>query len=103
MNDHTATAKEQLSTDFAKVMDDIDALVSATATQAEGEATALRARIRDRLGEATEALTSAQRAAVARARDAAKATDSYAHEHPWQLVGAAAAVGLALGVLIGRR
>ncbi|MGD9834656.1 MAG: YqjD family protein [Piscinibacter sp.] len=96
-------AKERLNADFAKVMEDIDALVNATATKAEGEATALRARIRDRLGEATDTLSNAQRAAVARAKDAAKATDEYVHEHPWQMVGAAAAVGLAIGVLIGRR
>lgn len=102
MND-TAAAKERLRTDFAKVMDDVDALVSATATQAEGEATALRARIRDRLDAATDSLASAQRAAVLRAKDAAKVTDDYVHEHPWQIVGAAAAIGLALGVLIGRR
>lgn len=102
MND-TAMAKERLSTDFAKVMDDIDALVNATATKAEGEASALRARIRDRLDAATDSLSSAQRAALARAKDAAKVTDNYVHEHPWQVVGAAAAIGLALGVLIGRR
>ncbi|MFO1271838.1 MAG: DUF883 family protein [Rubrivivax sp.] len=102
MND-TTIAKERLNADFAKVMEDIDALVNATATRAEGEATALRARIRDRLGEATDTLSSAQRAAVARAKDAAKVTDDYVREHPWQMVGAAAAVGLAIGVLIGRR
>ncbi len=102
MND-TTMAKERLNADFAKVMEDIDALVNATATRAEGEATALRARIRDRLGEATDTLSSAQRAAVARAKDAAKVTDDYVREHPWQMVGAAAAVGLAIGVLIGRR
>jgi ElaB/YqjD/DUF883 family membrane-anchored ribosome-binding protein len=102
MND-TAMAKERLSADFAKVLEDIDALVNATATKAEGEATALRARIRDRLGAATDALASAQRAALLRAKDAAKATDDYVHDHPWQVVGAAAAVGLAIGVLIGRR
>lgn len=102
MND-TTMAKERLNADFAKVMEDIDALVNATATRAEGEATALRARIRDRLVEATDTLSSAQRAAVARAKDAAKVTDDYVREHPWQMVGAAAAVGLAIGVLIGRR
>jgi ElaB/YqjD/DUF883 family membrane-anchored ribosome-binding protein len=52
---------------------------------------------------ATETLSNAQRAALERAKDAARVTDHYVHEHPWQVVGAAAAVGLALGVLIGRR
>jgi ElaB/YqjD/DUF883 family membrane-anchored ribosome-binding protein len=40
---------------------------------------------------------------VRRAKAAATATDDYVHEKPWQAIGVAAAVGLALGVLIGRR
>ncbi len=98
-----ATSKERLAVDFAKVMEDIDSLVNATATRAEGEATALRARIRDRLDATTETISEAQRAAVERVRDAAHVTDSYVREHPWQAIGAAGALGLALGVLIGRR
>lgn len=99
----TATSKERLAADFAKVMEDIDSLVNATATQAEGEATALRARIRDRLEATTEKISQAQQAALERARDAARATDGYVHDHPWQAIGVAGALGLALGVLIGRR
>lgn len=96
-------AKEKLAADFRSVMDDIDALMSATTNKAEGEATALRARIRDRLDTAKERVVDAQHEAVERARKAAEATDDYVHSHPWQAIGAAAAVGLAIGVLIGRR
>jgi ElaB/YqjD/DUF883 family membrane-anchored ribosome-binding protein len=102
MNDTTA-AKEKLASDFRSVMDDIDALMSATTNKAEGEATALRARIRDRLDNAKERVIDAQHEAIERAKRAAGATDDYVHSHPWHAVGAAAAVGLALGVLIGRR
>jgi ElaB/YqjD/DUF883 family membrane-anchored ribosome-binding protein len=97
------TAKEKLAADFRSVMDDIDALMSATSNKAEGEVTALRARIRDRLDSTKERVLDAQHEAVARAKQAAGATDDYVHSHPWQAVGAAACVGLALGVLIGRR
>ena len=38
-----------------------------------------------------------------KAREAARATDDFVHEEPWKAVGVAAALGLALGVLIGRR
>ena len=99
----TAMAKDKLAADFAKVMEDIDSLVSATVSKSEGEASALRARIRDRLDAAGERMSHAQQAALARAKEAAHATDNYVHEHPWQSIGAAAALGLALGVLIGRR
>ena len=96
-------AKERLAADFRAVMDDIDALMSATGKETEGEVKALRARILDRLDVTKEKLLDAQHEAVQRAKAAATATDDYVHAKPWQAIGAAAAVGLALGVLIGRR
>jgi len=96
-------AKEKLAADFRAVMDDIDALMTATTNNADGEAKALRARIQEQLASAKEKLLDAQHEAVQRAKDAAVATDDYVHAKPWQAIGVAAAVGLALGVLIGRR
>jgi ElaB/YqjD/DUF883 family membrane-anchored ribosome-binding protein len=40
---------------------------------------------------------------VAQARDAARETDRYVRQNPWQSIGIAAGVGLLIGVLIGRR
>lgn len=99
----TAQAKEKLSTDFRAVMDDIDALMTSTGKDVTVEAKALRARIQERLAGAKEKLLDAQHDAIQRAKDAAVATDDYVHAKPWQAIGVAAAVGLALGVLIGRR
>lgn len=99
----TSYAKEKLTGDFRQVMEDIDALMTATTNKAEGEVVALRSRIRDRLDTAKERLVDAQHDAVERAKKAAGATDDYVHSHPWQALGAAAAVGVAIGVLIGRR
>lgn len=98
-----AAAKEKLSADLRQVLDDIDALARAAAGHAEGEAEALRVRIRDRLDAARAQAGEMQAAAIERGRQAARATDVYVHEHPWHAIGAAAALGLALGVLIGRR
>lgn len=102
MSDATL-AKEKLAADFRAVMADIDALMTVTGKEAEGEVKALRARIRERMDGAKEKLLDAQHEAVERAKAAATATDDYVHANPWQAIGAAAAVGLALGVLIGRR
>lgn len=99
----TTIAKEKLSADFRAVMNDIDALMSATTNKAEGEASALRARITERLDHAKERAINLEHEALDRAKRAAGATDEYVHSHPWQAIGAAAALGLALGVLIGRR
>jgi|OpeIllAssembly_1097287.scaffolds.fasta_scaffold132612_3 ElaB/YqjD/DUF883 family membrane-anchored ribosome-binding protein len=99
----TTFAREKLAGDFRLVMEDIDALMTATTNKAEGEVTALRARIRDRLEGAKHRIADAQNEAVERAKRAAGATDDYVHSHPWQALGAAAAVGVAIGILIGRR
>lgn len=102
MTDTTA-AKDKLATDFREVMSDIDALLSATTNKAEGEVILLRKRIVDRLDAAKARVLDAQHEAADRARQAADATDHYVHDHPWQAVGVAAAIGIAIGVLIGRR
>lgn len=102
MTDTTA-AKDKLAADFREVMSDIDALLSATTNKAESEAALLRQRIVDRLDAAKARVLNAQHEAADRARYAADATDHYVHDHPWQAVGVAAAIGIAMGVLIGRR
>jgi ElaB/YqjD/DUF883 family membrane-anchored ribosome-binding protein len=38
-----------------------------------------------------------------RTRNTVKVADGYARERPWQAIGIAAAVGLLIGVLLGRR
>lgn len=97
------SSKDKLAADFRAVMDDIDALMKATSDQAEGEIQTLRSRIRDRLDTVRDRAAGVQEEAVLRAKEAARFTDEYVHDHPWQIVGAAAAIGLAVGVLISRR
>jgi ElaB/YqjD/DUF883 family membrane-anchored ribosome-binding protein len=103
MSMSTTQAKEKLSADFRSIMEDVDSLMAATANKAEGDIASLRARILDRLDGAKERVIDAQHEAVERAKKAAEATDNFVHDHPWQAVGVAAAVGVAIGVLIGRR
>ena len=55
------------------------------------------------LSEAEDMLKKASQETGDRARDAARATDDYVHDNPWQAVGAAAAVGFVVGMLMTRR
>lgn len=76
----------------------------AEATMAGGkEADALYARAAASLRQAKDKLVTVEKTAVEKTKQAAKATDTYVHEHPWQAVGAAAAVGILVGMLISRR
>ena len=63
----------------------------------------LRAQVEAKLLAAKLRLQEMQGDAVDRARDAARATDDYVHDNPWQAVGAAAAVGFVVGMLMTRR
>ncbi len=67
------------------------------------EADALYARVAASLRDAKDKLISAEKTAVDKTKQAAKVTDDYVHEHPWQAVGVAAAVGVLVGMLISRR
>ncbi len=95
--------KEQLIADFKVVVADAEALVKATAHQG-GEAIAtLRTKAEESLAVAKAKMADAQDALVEKTKIAAKVTDEYVHENPWQAVGVAAGIGLVIGLLIGRR
>jgi ElaB/YqjD/DUF883 family membrane-anchored ribosome-binding protein len=60
-------------------------------------------RATESLRQARDRLQSMEQELVAQARDAARETDRYVRQNPWQSIGIAAGVGLLIGVLIGRR
>ena len=64
---------------------------------------ALASRIDETVKKAQSRLTDLQTAAADKTREAARQTDTYVHENPWAAVGTAAAVGLVLGLILGRR
>ncbi len=95
--------REQLFTDFRVVVADAEALLKATANQGGEKLMEVRARAEESLGIAKARLAEAQEVLLVKAKAAARASDEYVHENPWESVGAAAAVGLLLGLIIGRR
>ena len=99
----TDVSKDKLVADLKVVVADAEELLRATASQAGEKVTAARERIQASLATAKVKLTEAERVLLEKSKLAAKATDEYVHEHPWKAVGVAAAAGLLLGLLIGRR
>ena len=95
--------KEELVANLRRVISDAEDLLAATAGQTDSKITELRARAKDNLLLAREKLADADAAVRARARLAATATDEYVHDNPWSSIGAAAALGILIGVLLGRR
>ena len=104
MSDEMAVAnKQKLVSDLKVVISDTEELLRATAGSAGEKVGELRERIGLRLRDAKERLIDLEVAVVDKTKAAARATDDFVHEEPWKAVGVAAALGLALGVLIGRR
>ncbi len=103
MNDMTAAQKDKLMADLRVVISDAEELLRLGAEQTGASATEWRAKVEERISRAKVKLEDLQDSAVAKAKAAGHAADDYVHEHPWKAIGAAAGVGLIVGLLIGRR
>ena len=101
--DSATETKDQLVSNLRRVVSDAEDLLAATAGQTDSKITELRARAKENLSMAREKLADADAVVRARARHAAAVTDEYVHDNPWSSIGAAAALGILIGVLLGRR
>jgi ElaB/YqjD/DUF883 family membrane-anchored ribosome-binding protein len=96
-------AKERLMEDFRAVASDAEELLKATANQTGERVSAARARVEETLRDTRRRLAELEEGVMARGREAARRTDEYVRDHPWQAIGVAGAVGVLVGMLISRR
>ncbi|MBB1626141.1 YqjD family protein [Achromobacter sp. UMC71] len=96
-------AKEKLIDSVKTSLNDAESLLREAAGSTGEKATELRERAMTSLKRTREALYEAQDAVLERGRKAARATDDYVHDNPWQAIGIAGVTGLLLGLLISRR
>lgn len=101
MAESIATSKAQLIKDFNAVVEDTQRLLQALAASGAEKGTALRASAEESLAVARERLKELQGDAMERGRAAAKATDEYVHDNPWESIGAVALVAALAGFVIG--
>ena len=103
MPEITESNKQKLVSDMKVVVSDAEEILRATAGVAGERMVDLRERIGERLRDAKLRIADAEAALVDKTKAAARATDDYVNDNPWQAVGIAAGVGLLLGIIIGRR
>jgi len=99
MLETTAAQRDKLLDDLRLVISDAEELLRMTAGEVGDSTAELRGRIQSRLQEARVELAGLQDAATAQV----KVADEFVHEHPWQSIGIAAAIGVVVGLLIARR
>ena len=87
---------EKLVTDVKVLASDLEELIKATAAQTGEKLNAARARVQ-------AAVANAQETVVVRGKDAARATDQYVRQNPWEALGITAGLAAIIGFLIGRR
>ena len=100
---NTEVTKDKLAADLRVVIADAEELLRATASQAGDKVAAARVKIQESLDVANGKLSRVSEVGVDKAKEAARATDDFVHEHPWKAVGVGAALGVILGMLISRR
>lgn len=96
-------SSQQLTADLKAVVNDAEALLKATAGDAGNKLSGVRDRLEESLKVTRARVAEMEDAVIAQTKAAAKATDQYVHENPWPSMGIAAAAGLLLGILIGRK
>jgi ElaB/YqjD/DUF883 family membrane-anchored ribosome-binding protein len=94
---------EKLVADMRLVLADTEQLLKAVIGQSGEKLAALQPRIEENIRNAKAKLAEFEQAAKDQVRAAAETTDAYAHEHPWKVAGFTALLGVAVGLLIGRR
>jgi ElaB/YqjD/DUF883 family membrane-anchored ribosome-binding protein len=101
--ENPAVTREKLVSDLRIVIGDAEELLKATAQNAGETVAAARAKVQASMNGAKKRLADVGDATLDSAKVAARATDEFVREHPWQAVGIGAAVGVILGMLISRR
>ena len=98
-----AISREKLVDDFSAVLTEAEDLLKRAANESGERAKDLRSQVEAKLLAAKLRLQEIEGEAVDRARVAARVTDDYVHDNPWQAIGVAAAVGFIAGLMMNRR
>jgi ElaB/YqjD/DUF883 family membrane-anchored ribosome-binding protein len=97
------TTRDRLIDEFTTVLSEAEDMLKKAATETGEKARDLRSQVESKLLHAKLRLQEIEGAAVDQAKAAARATDDYVHDNPWQAVGIATAIGFLIGLLVSRR
>lgn len=98
-----ATNNEKLVKDIKAVVADAEEILRDTAGKTGKEVAELHASMTNRLAAAKAKLVEVEEVMLDKAKQAAKVTDEYVHENPWQSAVIAGGVGFLIGYLTSSR
>ena len=89
--------------EWRNLVADVEDLVKKVANVDDAEIAEIREKVEDTLAKAKTTASEGVAAVRARAGEASEATDEYVRENPWAAIGIAAAIGIVIGFVAGRR
>ena len=95
--------KENLKQDLNNVIRDAEELLKNSEQQASEGYKSAKIKFENTLRNAKAEVTRLEDIVITKTKEAARATDGYVKENPWQSAGIAAGIGLLLGMLIARK
>lgn len=96
-------ARDQIVDEFTTVLNEAEDLLKKAGQESGDKARDLRAQVEKKLLTAKLRMQEIEGQALDQAKRAARYTDDVVHDHPWQAIGVAVAVGFVAGLLMNRR
>ena len=98
-----STNQSPIDRDLQNVVADTQELLKTMENEGGAQIEAVRARAKTTIDSARKTLADLQKNVKESATLAAKTTDGYVRENPWQAIGISAAIGAVVGFLVSRR
>jgi ElaB/YqjD/DUF883 family membrane-anchored ribosome-binding protein len=95
--------KKMANASINDFLDNVDDLTKAIKDVDSPDIARVRAKVKMALAAAKSALSDGAAQVRGQARQVTRTTDGYVRDNPWQVVGIAAVVGIALGMMMTRR
>jgi ElaB/YqjD/DUF883 family membrane-anchored ribosome-binding protein len=99
----SAVARSSKTGELQNFIADIEDLITSMTSLTGEDLERTKEKLAERVDAAKQALTETGNQIAERARQSARVTNSYVHEHPWQAVGIGAIFGLLVGIAVNRR
>jgi ElaB/YqjD/DUF883 family membrane-anchored ribosome-binding protein len=85
------------------IASDVKGVLGGKDLESNPQIKALRQRVEAKLAIARELAAEKSKIAAKKAKEAASTANAYAHDEPWQIAAGALAVGVLIGLVLGRR
>jgi ElaB/YqjD/DUF883 family membrane-anchored ribosome-binding protein len=102
-NGHVRSAKEFANGKINSFIENVEDLTHALRDVETPEIARVKAKVKIALAAAKSALSDSAAQVRSQALQASRNTDTYVRDNPWQVVGIAALIGIAVGILASRR